>query len=494
MEKYFTYNKLLFILFFIIAIIHFIVVFPYTNLSPDGGIIDKILYVLIKIISFIIIVILWQLIPIIYTGFKNNNYKIVNYTKHTLIYFSCSLVILILTYPLLIPRMFINTIEIPSTMLIIKHSFFETTWFINWLTGFIWSICYNIVPSIKFITIFCMFLYSLVFAYLLVGIKEHISEKYANLLYIPFCIPFVLMINHIAYKNLYSFYLFIFLLSFILFNQNAKIKKFLTVFIISIFSAMLVSIRAENMTIILLLPLMIYCFKIFSKQMFILFITLYFVFFGLIISVSKSFDNDTYALHNLIFAYENYVNTNNYTPDKETKILLSKAYNDVNSFKNNGVLKSDLNHEDNKKIMKYITLFIVKHFDFYLKNNIITSHKEINSENLLVPENNINLDDYPKQKEIGNFLIFNPNKYPLISIFYSPFVSFILLLILLTGGIITKKYFYVWFFAIETIVITFFYIYMPLYMYQYFLFLVFGTLIFSFVFLIELIELKSSSK
>ena len=198
-------NNFLNLFFIFPAIIHFIFVLFFTgkyslNFSEE----QKIIFFFTKIISFVLIIFLWQIIPFIYNSFKKKNMKNIEFIKYSFIYFFINILFLMIIYPTAT-----NHIDIIREYNEIQQYKFDGWQHIT--TGIDFLVLYNIIPTLWGIIVGNIFIFSLIFSYCITNIKEKVSENFYKLLMLPFFIPMFIVFNQIPRRNILGCWLFLFI-------------------------------------------------------------------------------------------------------------------------------------------------------------------------------------------------------------------------------------------------------------------------------------------
>jgi hypothetical protein len=315
------------------------------------------------------------------------------------------------------------------------------------------------------INIITCFLYSIIFSYCINKLLEKYKSKIAYLILIPFFLPFILGLNQHVIRLITHSWIILFVFLFCYFNERKEENKLSIIIPFAIISSIAAGIRSENIILVIILPLLIYFSKIFSKKMLIIYTAILLTFTASFSYINKLLLGYEYQIHNLSYIYEDYI-LNNFT-DKDidnNKQILYKIYK--NSIEATGLPTSPgeydtSNIEETKKAIACLVKFPVKHIPFYIKNTInkyypmekfdfllIQSELFVNSYETLpeyIQDKHFNTENI--EYKISSMLLnLNMNGYSNKFIYYVYFSSIFLLPLLLIYGIFKRKIFFINFF------------------------------------------------
>ena len=236
--------------FLVISFIHFAISTFITWHSPKFSTLEFLIYSLLKALSCILIIIFWQSIPFIYNEIKNNNKFVKDFLKFFLIYFLINFIVLLFIWPGYTHSEFLN--PFPG----IKNNIIPCFW--HFLSSLTQGTYYHIIPSIWGISLICIIVESTIVGYCIAKIKNNISNNYYFLLFIPFCIPAILILNTAPIRLIFTTWLSVFVLFFIFINQNKESTSKLHIFFIGIATGILVAFRSEYFPLLLFYPLTIF--------------------------------------------------------------------------------------------------------------------------------------------------------------------------------------------------------------------------------------------
>ena len=446
------------ILFLFVAIIHILIVWFYTpKFSLSDTFEQKMIFFSTKIISFILIIVFWQLFPVFYNAFKNKDEQKMSFLKYTLGYFLINSVILYLTYPLY--HMQENVIT--GFQGLFSH---QVDWFPNFFAFMNIHIGYNIIPSVKYSTLVYIFIYSLIFAYCITQLKNKIQSKLYLLLFFPFCVPFVLFINLIQLRIIFAGYILLFSFVYIYFNQKKEEAKYSVALIFAVICSTTAGIRSEFMPLILFFPLLVFSLKVFTKKALIVYVIVFLTLFSGFYYIQKKNNGLHYEAFVAAYIYDDYITNKFYDKDVEKNTAqLRKIYKA--SFDNNVLPGYICQYDvDNKKEAKKAILslakfgikksphFIVKNLKSVLGNDYdnFQIHRYFNDLYLDIAENQnlfpLSKDKLERNQDNTAFIICH-NKYfqnsRIVGLIYNYYINILILGFLFLYGVFRRKLFFV---------------------------------------------------
>ncbi len=456
-------------LFIIPAIIHFAIVFILQYKFIGNGelsfssfnFVKFTIFIFVKIITLCLLILFYQLILIVIKGYRNNNQEIKGITKHFLIYFLLNLVILLLIFPGLHTQ---HSLEVSEFT--IRYDI--NPWF-HCLTGLFQLLAYNCIPSLFGLSLCNIFTFSLIFASLLYLLEKEVFGKFTYIMYLPFILPVVLIINSYPFRGIYALWMFILLFSliFISYKTHKYISSYTIALIVASFSAMLSAIRSEYIILLILCPLMIYLLKIFDRKRFLTFLISFLLLFSGIFIVNKIYisircGNNNYEIHNLMFIYEKIL-SNNKMSDKLTaddKLILSNIYYEFDKKGTN----TDINTGDVNNVyaaIKILTKNVLINAPEFIKQNVNMFSEPVDLfadwilKSELLKEKNNPINNDLKIQTINYFTSQNSQfwqKY--IQTIGNPIVYYIVLFWVFIAGFISRNYFYTWYSTIFILIFT----------------------------------------
>lgn len=448
------------IICFLVSIFCFIITLFITKpYESSFSLEQKIIYYSVKVLSFISILLFWKFVSFCCSAYVVQNKKGIFFGKCFLAYFILNIIILALTSPVVLyEQSVLSAFDALNNYFVSSHP--------NWLQGLNISVAYNILPFSLGPSIYNIFLYSLVFAYCISCGKEKFQNK-AYFLIIAFCCPFVLVLNQLPTRMIFTSYLFIFVFSFIYFNIDKKINLKSELFLFSLFAGILASIRSEYFLLLFFIPVIVYYNKIFQKKSFIVFLFIFYFLFCGTTFVQKKMENFMYELHNLSYVYDEYFLNNMYDLEiEQNSSILKKVY--APSFEKANLPSSTATFDlsDNKNVVTSINIlvkFALKNSIHFLKRNIssfLTQENdifliELHEQNARL-ENKDNLFPYLKkenlfQHKITSYLLYfnaDYNANNISKILYSPLIAFIAIFITFLVGLFRKDNFFIFNFII----------------------------------------------
>ena len=496
--------------FSLIAILHFFLVFIYcepycTNFSLE----QKIIFFSTNIISFILIYTFWNYIPKVINIIKSNNNNKKFFIKNFLLYFLFNIIVLAMTYPT-------GSRDVDFLICYNEILHYNLYWWISHLINIDIIIGYHIIPTIWGISVFNLFIYSIIFSYIITNIKKYISEKYYWLLYIPFCIPSIFIINQNVIRLVLCSWIFIFLTCFILFNQKKEINNNIVCISMSILTFELIISRFEFLPLIIIIPLIIYTLKIFKIKKFIIYTLIIFILSGINFYVQNISNTKTeaYLANNCGHIFKKFFSFNVDNNEiinikKKIETIYPTIYIDKNIDNN---YKSELTKEEIKNLYTSLNFVIKKYPHLFIKNNlkelILTSQnnplEDFNTNKIdlsydigfgyYIPEEII--PKTQKQNKISSLLLYGTTNYTqnkISKILYNPLINIAILLILLIGGLISKKYIYTYISITWTILLIILLLTIPFIRYLYFWGLIFNSNILLFIFIINILNENKKS-
>ena len=416
--------------------------------------------ILVKIITFLTIFYGFNSIYNIILKIKQKDKEVIKYTKWFLFYFLLNILFIYITKPF-------------ATL---DHDYFYITDFLSKNNDIHYA--FHIIPSIFVIIsnsifhsiygtpIMCAILYSLVFVFFIDTVQKHISKKYWFLSLFLFCTPLTLLWNLVQYRQIYSAYILLFILTALFRYRNKKFANISFALFWGIICSLLACIRSENLFLFFLLPFIVYSLKIVSKKSFAIFLVLFFVLSCIIVNFQKTKGTEYYTIHNLSYIYCYYKEHNlPITEYEKYEHEFQNVYINLDNYENCGefVNAFNLNLSD-KNSLKKLEHKLIKMFLAHSYNLIQKNLRDLNDS----PENEFlffKQDENNTNYNMGiiSFIFLNPNK--LFSInnnslnsvkkYYSNYkniamntiynikINIILLFLIGLYGIITRQKYYI---------------------------------------------------
>ena len=390
------------------------------------------------------------------------------------------------------------------------------TYHLHFLQSLNIILSYNVLPCPLGCSILNSFLYSLIFSYCAICLKKNTyPNKYFIFFLLPFCFPWVLILNQLPIRPILCSWIFIYVSFFLYFHTNKKINNSISVLFFSFFSACLVSIRSEFIILLIFLPLFIFFYKVFSIRNLCLFIFVFYSIFCCFTLIQRKSESYYYELHNLAYIYEEYLVNNMYDFDLEEKSYFLKkiyAYDITIGELPTNSYNYDMSNEKEVLFSIYTLIkFALKNSFYFIKKNLIyfcDMGKEIfqftflekicresYSHNVPIP-NFLIQKNLLKHKIASLFFYFNlDNKANIISTFiYSPMVSLLLLFVSMIIGLFINKVFYVLNFIVWLFIIYLLLVFMPLNVPFYFHSFIFNSCLMFVLSIISLLEHKNKNR
>ena len=421
-----------------------------------------------KIISFIVIFSGFQTIYSIIKRIKQKNTDTIKHSAYFCFYFLLNIFLIYLTKP------FAISMHEYFRMMNCWYFSNDIGWWYHIIINIFSVISNSIFPFIYGTPVMCAILYSLVFVFFIDTIQKYISKKYWLSVVLLFCLPHTLLWNLVQYRQIYSAYILLFILTFLMRFQYKNLTNIMWSVSFGFICAILTDIRNENIILLFEIPIIVFLLRIFSKKAFITFCITFFTTAVLICSLQKIKGPDEhYVMHNLSFTYVYYVDNNipmdeysKYDKDFNIVFPMRNKYNGEDENRKYLIDNFYLGNKESTQIVKYclikmtlkqayrIILFHLQSMIRFLGNNdFLIFYKE----NLLYKSSKIeSIKDYPEKYKILSAIIAcnnddNINK-PIIqkgynfiakNIFYNVYLHLILLLLIGIYGIITRQKYYV---------------------------------------------------
>ncbi|MDD5021963.1 MAG: hypothetical protein PHR82_07560 [Endomicrobiaceae bacterium] len=306
-------------IYFIFAIIHFIVTFYTDPLIFEYADTDIGRFVLIKRIFLIVIVLLWQFIGILVKNYSRSE-MIRNFIRFSVIYFLIMSAVHILLWPFIVgDQMYYSYFA--NSVYFSDRSYFQGV-FIRYFR--IYSLM--LIPNLGGIILMQVLTISLILGYIIAVFKSYFKlDKSIYFFYIPFLMPLVIQYNlHMEKDILYS-YFFMLLFAKLMFIQLQSKSINVTLFNIAIITSVTASLRSEGILLFVAIPVMLYLlnYKILKLRNMILF---------LLLSVCCSFVFIPHYVSSVILDKDGKSYKNVYILNDSFKDLLKKAVEDKNKY------------------------------------------------------------------------------------------------------------------------------------------------------------------
>ena len=270
------------------------------------------------------------------------------------------------------------------------------------------------------------------------------------------------------------------LLMFIFFNVKTNCSNVVKASLLGLLSAVVILLRTENIFLLILIPLMIFHLKIFSKKSFIIYLSSLFILFSPMYYIQKVHINYEYVLHNLSFIYDFYKYNNIEVENNDKEALgivfpaIKTGYNGTlaDYFMYNPELK------ENKNAVNILIKMAVKQAPLLIRRNNQMINKTLNGINFMplkMSSNRMVYDNhsfslYPVKSKIISLMAYGTQNFrlnPLYKLFYDLTLSVFLLIIFLLYGIIKRKNFFIYVSLILSLNLISILIFMPFYMFFY---------------------------
>lgn len=484
-------------LFLIIGLIHFAISLFITIDSYKYSEEQIIIYSLFKVLTFIIIILSWQLPPFLYNEIRKGNDNIKDFFKFSSTYFIINFIVMILIWPGYTDCEFLNS------YLGIKSNMLTTFW--HFLSSFFQGISYHIIPTIWGVSLVNIFIQSIIFGYCINNTKKYISSNYHLLLFLPFCIPAILILNTAPIRLIYVTWIATFIMFFIFLNQNKEINNKAKAILFGVITGLFISFRTEYFPLLFFVPLTLLSLRIFNKKNLIICILSLFSIFTISTFIQKSELGLEYELHNLAFVYRTTIQNNlKCTNFEQKRNELSKVFVETNT---QDFIINSSNQTNNKKAISILINMLFENANYFFIRNIklfTNGNTQIVNKSFYIPEQNPFLNREAKNilnKDITVFnqkirentirlLVYGNKKINIKKYCYNPLYNYSILLIMAIYGIIKRKYFYIHYFLIWSSILFVILLTMPwgnfLYLWAFFL----NTYLILFLSIIEYLESK----
>ena len=327
-------------IFYIIAIIHFIIsffldrfIFEINIFTLDINNRNYLkLFIIGKIVSLILYIFIWQFIGKIIFKLIRKDKETITKVKYFLIYFFINMILLLLTWP--------GIWRWDEFKILYYVSFRMLEYWQNYLTSIFYMLSYMIIPIPSGVIIMQMVIASMVVSYIMYNFSKMIKNtKLIYLLYIPFLLLPVL--DHNLYPlrlTLYS-YMEVLLICQIIFIKKLGMKEKKDFLLLTIILIILCTLRTEGKIFMFLVPI-IYLFVL-KNEIKSIKLRIFYIIFIITISVALIISQDSIYQKKYSNRYEvtSYVNQlyvvvkeelkNN--PDSEELKIISKAI-DINEL------------------------------------------------------------------------------------------------------------------------------------------------------------------
>lgn len=450
--------------FLLISIFHCILSVIYTS-AYSYAVDDeaKIIYFFSKIISFGAIILLWQAIGLFLKAIFEGNKKIIDFGKYTLIYFIVNLILFLTFYP--IPE---SHVDITGQYVKASHYFFD--WWMYFVQNCICMIFYHLLPTFKGYIISSLMYYSLIFGYCIYSIKYNISEKYYKLMMIPFFLPMILLYNEIPRRNVLAGWLFIFVFIFLVVNRKKEHKNYYTAVFTGIVTALLTHFRYEFCILTIIVPIVVYIYKIFDKRRFFTFLTIFIITFTSIFLIQKDkIPNYQYERENLSFVVRTLTNGIDYKYSEKDLEILNKVLikeNNDNIYINEFAEKKDI-----EKAIIQIKKLMIKNFYYLVRENYKGYLNSLNNNDFMKIKSSKVKEYFPRpmdnyfensfythneKEKLTSKLIYFTDNFECnnaLKFLYSMKINFLIVMIMFIMGLIMKKTIYTVFAVIWSLII-----------------------------------------
>jgi len=476
------------LLFLIPAVIHYIFTFTAYKSDIRFNSSYEITYLIIKIITFALIILLWQLIPYFIKQIKEDNKTVKFFLLFSSIYFIINMILYAFVYPGYVYDEAVRSLESMC------YSSLDTFW--HWLTSFYLLCLYYTIPSAAGMFMLNIAIESAIAGWVILQIKNKVSSRFFLLFFIPLFLPYVLIFNMFLSRYVYTAYLALFVFVYIFANTKCAEKSGKKAVILGAAAALLTSWRSENISLLITLPIMVYFLKVFNCKKFIVFLLVFLSGFTCIYGIQRHSAPYRYELHNLVFVYNKLVEEGaDNLKTAECREILKKVFLEFNGNKINQDVLNLENDDNSRRALKCLMELLIRNRDYFIQENI----------NLYINEAPLIGDvmPYSEMRETTRN-IFKPlyknfrnevfaftadfHKKPLKTIIHNPLVNFSVMIFLFLYGIIFRKPFYIfwtlcWICILYSILLT-----IPWNNYMYLYAFMHNTCMSAFIFLISLME------
>ena len=444
--------------FFIIAIIQFAItlytdkyIFSITNFSTNP------LYITAKIVVLGILISFWQHIHTTINRVKENNSETKTFLKYFFIYFSIMIVFLVITWP--------GVWRNDEFFILHKVIFLHLDSWHHWITSFYYLICLCIFPNPSGIVIIQVALISAIISNIITKLNKLYPDQPNWLIMIPLIFPSIIINNLYPIRlTLYS-YVEIYLFSTIVFKYLDKSNiNYKDILIWGLLTSLVAIWRSESIFYLIAIPMVFFIFlkDRLSLRKIITLLLITILASSSILRFQRDCGNGkNYTLMSIIAPLRAIVQTDFKSNNKKNDLeVIGKIYNLNYLVKGTNeeyfwesVKKNSLD-EDLPELQKVYAKLIIYNFSTFTKERM---EKFIESKsNIEVPKSCID-----SEKQTGSLMVLKthfPQKHYekfrflefkksngefynefLYNLFYSPFISFILLIMIFLIEFLSQK-------------------------------------------------------
>ena len=235
--------------FLVISLFHFFIT-TYTDTIVFGRVdfVSFPVYIVVKLVVFVLLVFFWQMAPVIYHRIKNKNIETICFFKHFGVYFLIMLVFLLLTWP--------GVWRWDELFIAENAGRLSLNYWHHWLTSLFYIISFSIIPFPAGVVFLQILIISLSVGWVSYRTFKVFNPKFQWILLIPMLFPSV--IDNSLYPMricLFAFMEFLLLSSIILqYEAQKEITKSDIIFW-GVLTAVVTAWRTESFFFILILPI-----------------------------------------------------------------------------------------------------------------------------------------------------------------------------------------------------------------------------------------------
>lgn len=221
---------------------------------------DKLLvYLIIKGLCFLVLTIVWQVIPYLYTETRRGNVKVKLYVKNFVIYLGIMMFFLLLTWP---------GIWRGDDVSVLQQAYnLDINYWQHYLTSVFMILSLMIIPAPSGVVIIQICIVSLIVSYIVTEVVCRTkNKKIGYLMYIPFLLPAIITNNLFVLRTTLYGFIEVFLFAFIFFNRR-KQKEIdnLGIVVIGILIGIISCWRSEGIYMLIMAPLLV--FSMYYKEL-----------------------------------------------------------------------------------------------------------------------------------------------------------------------------------------------------------------------------------
>jgi len=328
----------------------------------------------VKVIVFLLLVLFWQLVPILYYLVKNKNTEVICFLKHFGVYFLIMLIFLLLTWPG-VWRWDELYIAEAAGILSLNH------WH-HWLTSLFYIVSFSIIPFPAGVVFFQILVISLLIGWVSYLTFKIFQPKFQWVLLIPMLFPSVIDNNLYPMRIcLYAFIEFMLLSAVILKYETKKEIAKSDIVLWGVLTAVTATWRTESFFFIIAAPLVLFIFL--RKRLNIIKAVCYLLIAGTlaagITGIQKAGESNSvsedYSLTAILSPLSAIIKTDfkSNDPDGDLEII-NKVISVESLLEDDGIAvywtegTKSYTKDDSDKLMKVYFKLVINNFPVYLEN------------------------------------------------------------------------------------------------------------------------------